>query len=142
MEIYGAHMTRMKLIKKGSGQDACMNHEDENMADKYTIRDFLVYFMLGLFLFISLWCWFGDSLLEFFKLKKININKNSNLIVFLLIPGLYVLGHFVGAIDSFLFRVECCILKSLEGCLPKCFFNILSNVIYGNVTKGILKKVN
>lgn len=115
------------------------------MTDKYTIRDFLVYFITGLFLLVTLLYRFGISLLDFFRITTTDIKDNSALTIFLLIPGLYILGHFVHAIDLLLFKIGLILWDFKEKhslCLKKCkifwVFNFFSLVISGYRVSGIL----
>ena len=75
------------------------------MQDRFTIRDFLVYFITGLFLLITLLYSFHNSLLDYFQISKQDIKDNPALTVFLLIPILYLLGHLVHGIDLILFFI-------------------------------------
>ncbi len=115
------------------------------MADKYTIRDFLVYFLTGLFLLVTLMYKFDISLLDYFRITKVDIKDNSALTVFLLIPGLYILGHIIHGIDLLTFKSGRYVWDFKEkhnAKLKKCkmlwFFNTINFVINGNRVTGIL----
>lgn len=115
------------------------------MIDKYTVRDFLVYFLTGLFLIVTLINELGIVLLEYFQITKVDIKENSALVVFLLIPGLYILGHVVHGIDLLTFKVGRYIwdLKDRYALTLKnnkllWLFNILNFTLNGNRVSGIL----
>ena len=127
------------------------------MTDKFTVRDLLVYFMTGLFLFLILLNQIGyEKLLSFFNIdiNEIIIEKNS-FIAFLagilLISALYILGHLVCAITLVITREighRCidCIEKitKLEKSSPK-FKGLkiligIDFVINSNRVAGVLKK--
>ena len=115
------------------------------MTDKYTVRDFLVYFITGLFLLLTILYRFGISLLEFFSITQTDIKDNSALTVFLLIPGLYILGHIVHAIDLLLLKSGQYIWSFKEKYSSKLkkfkifwIFNFFNFAISGNRVTGIL----
>ena len=117
------------------------------MTDKYTVRDFLVYFITGLFLLLTLLYRFGISLLEFFRITQTDIKDNSALTVFLLIPLLYILGHIVHAIDLLLLKSGQYIWKFKEKYSLKLkkfkifwIFNFFNFIISGNRVTGILNE--
>ena len=115
------------------------------MSDKYTIRDFLVYFITGLFLLVTLLYRFGTSLLGFFGITITDIKDNYALTIFLLVPGLYILGHLVHAIDLLFLKSGKCLwkLKVKYSLKPKKFImfwilNFFNFVFNGNRVTGIL----
>lgn len=115
------------------------------MADKYTIRDFLVYFLTGLFLLVTLLYRFDNSLLGYFRISRIDIKDNSALTVFLLVPGLYIVGHIIHGIDLLTFksgRYVWDFKEKYEASLKRInmfwFFNTLNFIINGNRVTGIL----
>lgn len=76
------------------------------MSDKFTIRDFLVYFITGIFLLLSLLFEFKNSLFNFFMIEIDKAKEFSTLYIFLLIPGLYLAGHIVQGVDYFIFKLS------------------------------------
>ena len=124
------------------------------MTDKFTVRDLLVYFMTGLFLFLILLNQIGpEKLLEFFNIdiNKTIIESNSFLAFLagiLLISALYILGHLVCAFTLVITKIigEPCIdkISKLEKSLPKSkVLKILIGidlVINRNRVAGVLKK--
>lgn len=115
------------------------------MADKYTIRDFLVYFLTGLFLLVTLMYKFDGSLLDYFRITQADIKENSALTIFLLVPGLYILGHIIFGIDLLTFksgRYVCDFKEKYKVNLKKFkilwFFKTLNFIINGNRVTGIL----
>lgn len=109
------------------------------MSEKYTFRDFMVYFLSGLYLLLTLLYEFDISLLKYFKIEKEDIMRNPSLTIFLLVPGLYLLGQVVHGIDLLIFkigrRIEDYALKNNYWLIDKfnCFFN-------GNRIAGIIAK--
>ncbi|MBS1780111.1 MAG: hypothetical protein JST70_12340 [Bacteroidetes bacterium] len=75
------------------------------MEDKFTLRDFLVYFATGLFFLLVLLRTFDNTLLKFFNIEKSDIKDNEALVIFLLLPGLYLIGHFIHGLDLVLFKL-------------------------------------
>lgn len=115
------------------------------MNDKFTVRDFLVYFLTGLYFLLTLINQFHLSLLSYFLISKDDIQQNSALTIFLLIPGLYLLGQTIHGIDLVIFKIGRCIwdLKVLKGkCLKKYkllgVINLFNFLINGNRISGIL----
>lgn len=115
------------------------------MADKYTIRDFLVYFLTGLFLLVTLMYKFDSSLPNYFRITQTDIKDNSALTIFLLVPGLYILGHIVHGVDLLTFKVGRYIwdFKNKHSAKFKkfkvlWFFNAVNFIINGNRITGIL----
>jgi hypothetical protein len=74
------------------------------MEDKYTLRDFLVYFTTGLYLLLVLLEVYNLQLLRFFNVTKGDIKDNQAIIIFLLLPTLYLLGHFIHGVDLLLYK--------------------------------------
>lgn len=117
------------------------------MTDKYTIRDFLVYFLTGLYLLVTFFYKFDNSMLDYFRITKADIKDNSALTIFLLLPGLYILGHIVHGIDLFIFKIGRFIwdiknkqATKLKKFMVLWFFNTLNFVINGNRVTGILNR--
>lgn len=115
------------------------------MADKYTFRDFLVYFLTGLFLLVTLMYRFDNSLLDYFRITQTDIKDNSALTIFLLIPGLYILGHIVHGIDLLTFKIGRYVWDFMGKHVTKLkkfkvfwFINTLNFIINGNRVTGIL----
>lgn len=118
------------------------------MADKYTIRDFLVYFLTGLFLLVTLMYKFDSSLTDYFRISQTNIKDNSALTIFLLVPGLYILGHIVHGLDLVSFKIGRCLWDFKEKYKVnlkkfKIFwlFNVANFIINGNRVTGILNSI-
>ena len=124
------------------------------MTDKFTVRDLLVYFMTGLFLFLILLHQLGpERLFCFFNIdiNKAIITDNSLLAFFagfLLIPALYILGQLVCSVNGVISRIigEKCIekeLMKLEKSLPDSkrlkVIRIFDCAINGNRLRGVLK---
>jgi len=109
------------------------------MSEKYTFRDFMVYFLSGLYLLLTLLYEFDISLLKYFKIEKEDITQNPPLTIFLLVPGLYLLGQVVHGIDLLIFKIgrhiEDYALKKNYWLIDKlnCIFN-------GNRIAGIIAK--
>jgi len=109
------------------------------MSEKYTFRDFMVYFLSGLYILLTLLYEFDISLLKYFKIEKEDITQNPSLTIFLLVPGLYLLGQVVHGIDLLIFKIgrhiEGYALKNNYWLIDKlnCFFN-------GNRIAGIIAK--
>lgn len=107
------------------------------MTEKYTFRDFLVYFLTGLFLLLTLLHEFNNSLLDYFKITKQDISENSAITIFLLVPGLYLLGHIIHGMDLIIFKlgryVEDFNLRNKNW-----FLNKLNYLLNGNRINGIL----
>ena len=102
------------------------------MTDKFTVRDLLVYFMTGLFLFLILLNQVGhEKLLEFFNIDETMIKRNSFWAGILLISALYILGHLVCAIRDVISRE---IGERLRILRP------IYYVINGNRVSGIFRK--
>lgn len=115
------------------------------MTDKFTLRDFLVFFLNGVFMLITLLYEFNYGLLDFFKIDPNEIEKNSTVTVFLLVPGLYILGQFIHGLDLFFFKLGriCNDFMNdhkilLEKCKLKILFKFFNYVINGNRVTGIL----
>lgn len=115
------------------------------MADKYTIRDFLVYFLTGLFLLVTLMYKFDSSLLTYFRITQTDIKDNSALTIFLLVPGLYILGHIIHGIDLLAFKSGRYVWDfkekhkvNLKKFKLLWFFSTLNFIINGNRVTGIL----
>ncbi len=51
------------------------------MSEKYTFRDFMVYFLSGLYLLLTLLYEFDISLLKYFKIEKEDITQNPSLTI-------------------------------------------------------------
>lgn len=111
------------------------------MSEKYTFRDFMVYFLSGLYLLLTLLYEFDISLLKYFKIEKEDIMRNPSLTIFLLIPGLYLLGQVVHGIDLLVFKIgryiEDYSIRNNNWWLDRlnCFFN--GNRITGIITKKV-----
>jgi hypothetical protein len=119
------------------------------MQDKYTIRDFLVYFLTGLFLLLTLLNKFNHSLLDYFTITKTDIKDNSAVTIFLLIPGLYILGHTVHGLDLATFKFGRLLWDfkvKHESKLKKFkvlwLFNRVNILVNGNKVTGILNSKN
>jgi hypothetical protein len=117
------------------------------MKDKYTVRDFLVYFLTGLFLLLTLLYKFNTSLLEYFEISKADIKDNSVITAFLLIPGLYIVGHIVHGFDSvtykfgrYIWRIRVKKKTSLKKYKLFWLFSILNGILNGNKVAGILNQ--
>lgn len=118
------------------------------MADKYTIRDFLVYFLTGLFLLVTLMYKFDRSLPDYFRITQTDIKDNSALTIFLLVPGLYILGHIVHGFDLLTFKIGRYIWDfkekhkvNLKKFKMLCLFNAANFIINGNRVTGILNAI-
>jgi hypothetical protein len=119
------------------------------MADKYTIRDFIVYFITGLFLLLILLYKFGISFLEFFKITQTDIKDNPTLTIFFLIPMLYILGHLVHAVDVVLIKIGQYIWHFIKKYTLELkrfkilwIFKFFNYIINGNRVNGILNAKN
>jgi hypothetical protein len=115
------------------------------MKDKYTVRDFLVYFLTGLFLLLTLLYKFNNLLLEYFDVSKADIKDNSVITVFLLIPGLYIVGHIIHGFDSVtykcgrhIWRIRIKKKQTLKKYKIFWLFSILNRILNGNKVAGIL----
>ena len=72
------------------------------MKDKFTLRDFLVYFTTGSLTIISLSILFFNPLLDkisLFLASHTYVKEFSSLLIVLLIPVLYFIGHIIHGID-------------------------------------------
>jgi len=109
------------------------------MGEKYTFRDFMVYFLSGLYLLLTLLYEFDISLLKYFKIEKEDITRNPSLTIFLLVPGLYLLGQVVHGIDLLIFKIG----RYIEDYSLKnnnWWFGKLNYLLNGNRISGILAK--
>ena len=82
------------------------------MTDKFTLRDFLVYFTTGSLSVISLSILFFKPLFDetsLFLANHMYIKEFSSLLIVLLIPLLYFIGHIIHGIDPY---------RSMELVLP------------------------
>jgi len=75
------------------------------MNDKYTLRDFLVYFSTGIYLLLTVLYEFKLSFLSYFSISQSDILEHKTLTIFLLIPTLYLVGQIVHGIDLILFKL-------------------------------------
>jgi hypothetical protein len=103
------------------------------MDSKFTIRDFLVYFLTGLFLLLSLLYQFKGRLFEFFEINISLIKDTSAIYIFFLLPGLYLLGHFVQSVDHLLNVIIHKLYQ--QKVASKLFIPFLSHRIHFQVTK-------
>lgn len=120
------------------------------MTDKFTLRDFLVYFTTGSLAVISLSILFFKPLLNEISLFLVNhmyIKEFSSLLIVLLIPFLYFIGHIIHGIDYLTLKSYKFIHKKLtEKGWRKCFIIewiriILHFVMYKNrVVESILNE--
>lgn len=117
------------------------------MEGKYTIRDFLVYFLTGLYLLLTLLYQFDTTLLTVFHISKQDIKENPVVTIFLLIPGLYLVGHVVHGVDSLAFKMGRIIYvtknknqKRLKKIKVYWLFNLFSSILNGTRVIGILDK--
>jgi hypothetical protein len=106
------------------------------MDSKFTIRDFLVYFLTGLFLLLSLLYQFKGRLFYFFDINTSLIKDASALYIFFLLPGLYLLGHFVQSVDHLVNIIMHRLYQ--QKIAPKLFIPFLSYRIDFQVTKAKL----
>ncbi len=119
------------------------------MQDKYTIRDFLVYFITGLYLLLTtLYCYKG-ALLNFLSISPSNVKDYSAIIIFFMLPGLYILGHAVHGVDLIIFKIGNFLLdfkkKHVQTLSKYCLLKIihfLCVVVTGNRIAGILNSKN
>lgn len=75
------------------------------MNDKYTLRDFLVYFSTGIYLLLTVLYEFKLTFLKFFSISQIDILENKTITIFLLIPTLYLIGQIIHGIDLVFFKI-------------------------------------
>ncbi|ABG57931.1 hypothetical protein [Cytophaga hutchinsonii] len=75
------------------------------MVDKYSVRDFFAYFLVGLFLLLTLLYQFKILLYNYFSISIEDVKSTPSIVIFLLIPSLYLLGHIVHSIDSIIGRI-------------------------------------
>ncbi|ABG58448.1 hypothetical protein [Cytophaga hutchinsonii] len=112
------------------------------MTDKYTIRDFFAYLLIGIFLLLTLLFEFKASLFHFFQISQRGIKDNPATILFLLIPGLYLLGHIVHGVDLIITKIGMYIWdfkkKSYKSILIKRTLSFLNFVVNGYRQVGIL----
>jgi len=105
------------------------------MPDKFTIRDFLVYFTSGFFALIVLFYIFNKEVLRSYSQFQMIIEKNSAIIIFLLLPCLYLLGQFIHGIDLIFFKIG----RILSDIKTK---RIVNNKKVGCLLKSCIKILN
>lgn len=117
------------------------------MTDKYTLRDFLVYFLTGFFMLLTLINEYENALFVFFNINLSFIEKNSVITIFLLVPGLYLLGQIIHGIDLLIFKIGRLVSDSINKYTDKhkrlmflWFFKIVNFLINGNRVIGILEQ--
>lgn len=74
------------------------------MNDKYTLRDFLVYFTTGIYLLMTVLYEFQLSFLNYFSISQKELLENITITIFLLIPILYLIGQIIHGIDLLFFK--------------------------------------
>lgn len=86
------------------------------MNDKYTLRDFLVYFTTGTMTIVSIDILFFNKILEktgdFFG-KYTFINEFSGLLIILVVPMIYFIGHLIHGLDFLSLKIYIVIHKKL-----------------------------
>ncbi|NJM25978.1 MAG: hypothetical protein HC859_11325 [Bacteroidia bacterium] len=75
------------------------------MGDKYTLKDFLSYFLTGLFLVVIVVMLYHPQIIAYCHAAGFDLGANSALLIFLLIPCCYLLGQFVHGIDMIVFDI-------------------------------------
>lgn len=115
------------------------------MTEKFTLRDFMVYFLTGFFLFLTILFRYNSSLLQFFNIEKVDIENNSALTILILVPGLYLLGHFIHSVDWILFKIgrfvidiEVTYKKKHNNCFFLCIIKMFRFITSGSRISGIV----
>lgn len=86
------------------------------MSDRFTLRDFLVYFTTGAMTVVSIDVIFYNKILQeatVFFCKYNFINEFSGLFIVLAVPLIYFIGHLVHGLDFFSLKTYKCIHKKL-----------------------------
>lgn len=87
------------------------------MNDKFTLRDFLVYFTTGTLTLLSIGLlFFSETLtiiLGFFEKYKF-VTDFSGLLIVIAVPLIYFIGHLIHALDTFLLKTYKLIHKKLN----------------------------
>jgi hypothetical protein len=88
------------------------------MSDKFTLRDFLVYFTTGTLTVLSMVLLFFNEILsllsDFFEKYKF-VTDFSGLLIVLTVPLVYVIGHLIHVLDFFSLKTYKFIHKRLNG---------------------------
>lgn len=99
------------------------------MESKYTIRDFMVYALTGIYFMISIAIVMFESIKNIVKYEV--IKDNQTLIIFFIIPIAYFLGHIIHGLDTFIMKISKKLKKNDETskCI-ECIKSLLKYPIY------------
>lgn len=97
------------------------------MNDKYTFRDFLVYFMSGIIGVFILLINFREGLSGFVNTNKDLIKDADTVILLLSIPLFYFIGHIIHGVDTLLFYAGRPLRELSEKCICLKPFNLVIN---------------
>ena len=109
------------------------------MESKFTLRDFLVYFITGFYFMLLIIYNAGYESIEHIKIPINDLKSNQVIFLFFITPFLYILGQIVHSCDVFLLRLGR-LLHSLSKksesirkilFVPNCIVN--GNRIVGNI---------
>lgn len=104
-----------------------------NMTEKFTLRDILVYTLLGIIVLIFTYFYYPseiDSIIEYSK-------EYSDLTVLLLIPISYLIGHVLMSIDDLIFNGILLRFFPKNTPLKNKFWKLYNNLFFGYRNIGI-----
>ena len=105
------------------------------MNEKFTIRDFIVYFLTGFLFFLVFAIVYPDFVFK-------NLEKNEkylNLIGFSALPTFYIIGHLIHAIDVGVFSSLGKKAKKFNDKKNNLFSSFLHQLLNGHRIRGVLK---
>jgi hypothetical protein len=106
------------------------------MTEKFTLRDILVYTLLGIIVLIFSYLYYPCEIDSIIK----NSKDYSDLTVLLLIPISYLIGHVLMSIDDLIFNSILLRLFPKNNPLKNKFWKFYNNLFFGYRNIGIRNK--
>ncbi len=108
------------------------------MTEKFTVRDILVYTLLGLTVLFFVYLHFPCEIKAIIKSSK----DYSSLIVILLFPASYIFGHILMSVDDLIFNVFLNRLFPKNNPLKNNFWKLYNLIFFGYRNIGIRNEEN